>query len=137
MALGRRPHHRGLIAIAFAPIDVGSFLNEEPGHRDIAGPRREHQRRLSVLVGDVGVGAGLEEHLDQLRVGHPDRFGQRARAVTVDDIGARPLLQQRFDQLAIDPVRGPVQRRRPVRSAPGSRRRLAAIIASAARRSPD
>ena len=64
---GRRPHHRRLVAEALAPVDVGAVLDEELGHRDVAGARRQHQRRLSVLVGDVGVGAGLEEHPDQLR----------------------------------------------------------------------
>ena len=114
MALARGPHHRGLIAKVLAPIDVGAFLNEQSGNRNIAGPRRQHQRVLSVLVRDVGVRSSFKEHLDDLCISHSDRLGQRARAVAVDHTGARTFLQQRFDKFAIDPVRGPVQRCRSV-----------------------
>ena len=91
MALRRRPHHRGLVAVPLARVDVGALPHQQLGHRDIAGARRQHQRRLPVFVGHVGVGAGFEQHPGQLRVGHPDRLGQRARAVAVDDVGSGAL----------------------------------------------
>jgi hypothetical protein len=131
VAVGGPPHQRRLIARALLGVRVGPVLEQRRHRVDLAGARRRHQRRLAVGVGSVRIGARRQEQLDQRRVAGAAGEEQRRDAVAVGCVGVRLRADERRCGVDVVEIRGPVQRRRPVR-----RRRvhLAAILDQLANR---
>ena len=75
--------HQRCFALGVGEIGIGAGLEQDFGHRRVAGPSRLEKRRDPVVIGKVQIGAGSDEnlgHLDVEPVGRPEqRRGSVAR----------------------------------------------------------
>ena len=84
MALGRRPHQRGLAFPAFDRVDVRAANEQRLDRTKTSAARRAHQARFAFRKRGVDVGAGLQQLLDDFRISSRARQRDWGGAVAVD-----------------------------------------------------
>ena len=115
LAVGRRPHQRGLPLHRLDGVDIGAVGQQGPHSPRVAGIGAAHQQRLARPERQVRVGPGRQQPFDAagmtVRAGRP----QGRRAVVVLCVQVRPGPDQAVQRGGLVPVRRPVQRRGAVR----------------------
>ena len=110
LALGGRPHQRGLSAPLFDRVDLGAVAQQGLGRIDSSGARDDHQRRLTVGVWRLDIRAGLQQRFDHLRASGDRGFRHRRGAVVVPGVHLGAGAQQTRRQIEIVLMDRPMQR---------------------------
>ena len=108
-----RPHQRRLAARP-RRIDVRAGVEQQTRDVRRPHPRRRHQRRLARQQRRVGVGPRLDQPRDHGRPAVLGRRPQRRHPEVVGRVRVGAGVEQQARGVHLVPVRGPVQRRRPV-----------------------
>ena len=96
MALGGRPHQRGLAAPWILRIHIGAAQYQLANRINAPRSSGNHQCRFAVPASGGRFGAGREETLHEHRIAVGGRQRQRGLAILVDGVGVRARRQQRF-----------------------------------------
>ena len=114
VALGDRPHERGLTAPRFRRVHGGASRDEVGDDVRVARPGGGHEHGFAFCGGGIGIGAALEERLDDRDAAARGREHQGRDAVTVRGGHVRARADDHRDRRRVVRVDGPVERRRAV-----------------------
>ena len=109
VALGGRPHQRGLPRRGNGRRDADVARKQRPHDLDLPGPGGHHQGRHAVRLGGMGVGTRGQELRNHRGTRVFARERQRGHPLVLGDVDVGAGRQQQIRGVQVVPMRGPQQ----------------------------